>query len=190
MSFPVDQACKNSESANDFSEDYAFHLQQGSMEFFARLNEIGAPFNLNGIDIANRARFTGSCIGCHIESSFLDLGNGLVAPPREDFVHVNEFILEPCGNGGTCFGVSSALSSVFLPHRQRVSQALIEGGICGSTPPDPVDPPDQPGTGGGANPGAPPIGIGGGMAEMPPAPSDGSEVVYTLGGQLADDHAH
>ena len=45
--------------------------------------------------------------------------------------------------------------------------------------------------GGGGNIGAPPIGIpGGGMAPMPPPPTDGTGVVYTLGGQLADDHAH
>ncbi len=206
MSFPVDQACKNSESANDGSEDYAFHLGQGSGQFVDQLDQLGAPFGLSAFDLANRARFTGSCMGCHIESSFLDLGNGLVAPPREDFVHVNEFIIEPCGNGGTCFGVSGALSTTFLPHRQRVSQALLQGGVCGEVPP-PIDPPVDPlppsmGSGGGnasggsgavGAPPRPPIGIpggsaGGGTAPVPPAGEEA--VVYTLGGQLADVHAH
>ncbi len=197
MSFPVDEACKDAESRNDFSQDYAGQLLSGSGSFLDQLANIGAPFGIGADELANRARFAGSCMGCHIEAGGSSLGNGIFAPFQFDFVHVNEFQLEPCGNGGTCFGISEALRNSFLPHRQRVTQSLLDGPACvGELPPE-VDPPvppvmTPPGTRPpSGNPSAPPGG-GEGTPQpgMPGAEPPSDEVRYTIGGQLVDDHAH
>jgi hypothetical protein len=192
MSFPVDEACKDSESRNDFSQDYAGQLRSGSGAFINELAALGAPFGLSADDLAARARFAGSCIGCHMEAGGSSLGNGLTAPFQGDFVQVNEFGIETCGNG-LCFSVSDALRNVFLPHRARVTQSLVEGPRCGVSPPD-IEPPQiQPGVGVPT----PPSGAGGGSAAgNPPTPAGAppvtgnEEVRYTLGGQLVDPHGH
>lgn len=188
MSFPVDEACKDSESRNDFSQDYVGQLGLGSGEFLAELDALAAPSGLTGFDLAARARFAGSCMGCHIEAGGSSLGNGLVAPFQFDFVQVSEFGAESCGNGGTCFGISDALRTVFLPHRARVSQQLLSGPACGMVPPPDLPPLPEGGIAGSA---AVP-GFDGGAAVSPPraAPLPASEVRYTLGGQVADEHAH
>ncbi len=183
MSFPVDEACKDAESRNDFSQDYAAQLSQGSGAFRDQLAAIGAPSGVSAEELAARARFSGSCMGCHIEAGGSSLGNGLTAPFQFDFVHVNEFGSEECGNGGTCFGISEALRTTFLPHRARVTQSLLNGPTCGG--PGPVDPPVDP---------LPPDGgsAGSGSTEGPSAPPRPARaaVRFTLGGQVADPHAH
>jgi hypothetical protein len=183
LSFPVDQACKDAESRNDFSEDYGFHLSQGSGEFRARLDEIGAPLGLTAEDLAARARFGGACMGCHQEASGSSLGNGLTAPFQFDFVHVSEFGQEQCGNGGTCFGISEALRGSFLPTRARITRNLAGFPACGGEPP-PIDPiPGDPGDGADGGVSSP-----GSLPARTVAP--GSGVRFTLGGQVADGHAH
>jgi hypothetical protein len=183
LSFPVDQACKDAESRNDFfTEDYGFHLSQGSGEFRARLDEIGAPLGLTADDLAARARFGGSCMGCHQEAGGSSLGNGLSAPFQGDFVHVSEFGLETCGNGGSCFGISEALRTSFLPTRARITRNLASFPGCGSEEP-PIDP--IPGDGGSADGG---VSAPGSLPARTVAP--GSGVRFTLGGQVVDGHAH
>lgn len=83
---------------------------------------------LNALDIANRASFAGSCIGCHNEAVGRDLGNGVTAPFSLDFVHVNEFT-ETCPDGNPCFQTSDALKSSFLPHRIDVLGRFAEVGM-------------------------------------------------------------
>lgn len=191
MSFPVDEACKDSESRNDFSQDYVGQLFSGSGAFADELAALGAPFGLSAEDLAARARFAGSCMGCHMEAGGSSLGNGVTAPFAGDFVQVNEFGLEDCGNG-LCFSVSELLRNVFLPHRARVTQSLLDGPFCGELPPE-IDPPQM-----GSNP--PPAGSGG-VGRPAPVPTDPTsapvfidptteEVRYTLGGQLVDPHGH
>lgn len=117
MSFVVDQACKDGESQNDFSQDYDSNMSGGFRDILAQ-NLVGT--GLTPSDIANRARFAGSCIGCHNESSSAKLGGGLVAPISFDFPHIQEFASLDCGarNQGTvCFPTSVALKTVFLPSR-------------------------------------------------------------------------
>ncbi len=190
MSFPVPEACKNSESLNDGSENYPNQLANGSGQFEEQLAIAAEPFGLTPQDIAARARFAGSCMGCHIESSGLPLGQGLTAPPREDFVHISEFTTR-CENGvGQCFSLSSALTREFLPHRARVmSELLSRDASCGGTPmPTPPDP----------GPGVPPIEQPGEADAAVPAeaPRPGatrlaaSQTVRTLGGQIATEHGH
>lgn len=128
MTFIVDQVCKDAESRNDFSQAYAFQLSNG---FRAQLDQIFAPFGLTGEDIANRAHFAGSCIGCHIENNGVSLGNGVVSPISNGFVHVSEFPF-PCADG-LCFPISPALQNVFLPDRLRAMADLVGFEL----PPDP-----------------------------------------------------
>lgn len=125
MSFVIDGACKDAESRNDFSEDYASNMSPGfAQQIQDKLASIGSP--LSAFDVANRARFSGSCIGCHNESSGSFLGNNVFAPPSFDFPQVLEFT-QQCGNGetGNCFATSTALSTVFLPGRLAVLSNLL-----------------------------------------------------------------
>lgn len=125
MSFIVPQECKNSESRNDgFSEAYAVHMSFGSGALVETLDNVLAGTGLNAFNIADRARFSGSCIGCHNETPFLDLGNGVAAPVSLDFVHVGEFQTR-CPDGSTCFATSTALNESFLPHRLSVLNNFV-----------------------------------------------------------------
>jgi len=126
MSFVVDAACKDSESRNDFfTEDYASQLTPGfASQIEDKLLSLGS--NLSAFDVANRARFAGSCIGCHQEASGSFLGNNVFAPFSNDFPQVEEFT-QQCGNGetGSCFAPSNALTNVFLPGRLAVLANLL-----------------------------------------------------------------
>jgi hypothetical protein len=175
MSFVVPEQCKDAESRNDFSQDYVSQLNSGGGAFASFLNSQLAGTGLSAQDIAARARFAGSCIGCHQESSGSGLGRGVQAPFQFDFVHVNERSQVPCDDGvGTCFGISDTLRNQFLPHRQQVlSSFLATSPGCSPTPP----PAFAAAPGGQALPGAP---LG--------APPGG--VSHTLGGQTAGLHSH
>ncbi len=125
MSFVVDSACKNSESRNDFSEDYVSQLSPGFRgQIQDKLASIGS--SLSAEDVASRARFAGSCMGCHNEASGSFLGNDLFAPFATDFPQVLEFA-QQCGNGesGNCFSTSNGLKTVFLPGRLQVLSNLL-----------------------------------------------------------------
>lgn len=174
MSFSVPEACKDAESRNDFSQDYAGQLLSGSGAFINDLNNQLGGTGLSAVDIAARARFAGSCIGCHQESSGAPLGAGVTAPFQFDFVHVSERNVTTCDDGnGLCFGISDALRNQFLPHRQQVMQAFMAGSTsCGLAP----------------------LALGG-EALQPALPLQPSELpapasVRTLGGQIAGQHAH
>ncbi len=137
MSFPVDVSCRDAESPNDGSQDYAFRLGDGRVNGFrseiaARIQELSPGSRLTPEDVANRAHFAGSCIGCHEEAIGKDLGNGVEAPFSLGFVHVNEFFdEEDCGDGTDCFEISPALADVFLPHRETVLERFLASpGTC------------------------------------------------------------
>jgi hypothetical protein len=123
MSFIVDGACKDAESRNDGSQNYSAQLSDGFRELLdAKLSDTG----LRADDIANRAQFAGSCMGCHQEASGKPLGNGIFAPFSDDFPQVSEFP-QACtgGEAGQCFPTSRALRSVFLPGRMQVMSNLL-----------------------------------------------------------------
>jgi hypothetical protein len=184
MSFVVPEVCKDAESRNDFSEDYVGQLLSGSGAFTAQLDGALAGTGLSAPDIAARARFAGSCIGCHQEASGLPLGRGVFAPLQFDFVHVNERQLLPCDSGdpGLCFGISDALRNVFLPHRaQVVSDFLATSPGCGVLPPFP---------GGPVLFEAAATSPSFAAAVGPEALAAPTGPVRTLGGQIAGDHAH
>ncbi|MFZ5897266.1 MAG: hypothetical protein ACOY0T_39775 [Myxococcota bacterium] len=125
MSFIVDQQCRDSESRNDKSQFYAAHMTAG---FSAQLEERLAGTGISAIELANRAQFAGSCIGCHMESSGAILGLGVVAPPSLDFPHVTESPSADCGArnaGRQCFPTSVALKQLFLPSRLNTLAALV-----------------------------------------------------------------
>ncbi len=123
MSFVVDSSCLDAESPNDFSQFYDGQLGDG---FRAQLEQRLAGTGLNADDLANRADFAGSCIGCHSEANGLFLGNGVSAPFSNGFVHVQEFPVE-CSNkdSSLCFQASPALTQVFLPSRLQVMGNIL-----------------------------------------------------------------
>ncbi len=131
MSFVVDESCKDAESRNDGSQEYIFELAEGRVNGFrseiaARIRELQPGSRLTPEDMAERAHFAGSCIGCHEEANGKELGNGVEAPFSAGFVHVNEFFdEEDCGDGTHCFEISPALVDVFLPHRKAVIERFL-----------------------------------------------------------------
>jgi hypothetical protein len=142
LSFVVDQQCRDAESRNDFSEAYASQLSPG---FRAELEERLMGTGLSAEDIANRAQFAGSCMGCHNEASGVSLGLGLRAPFSPDFPQVTEFASTDCGArnfGTTCFPTSPALKELFLPSRLNTLTALLGVPVIG-------DPCENNGSGGG-----------------------------------------
>lgn len=173
MSFVVPEQCKDAESRNDFSQDYVSHLNSGGGAFINQLNNQLIGTGLSAQDVAARARFAGSCIGCHQESSGAGLGRGITAPFQFDFVHVNERIQVPCDDGvGVCFGISDALRNSFLPHRQQVLSDFL------ATSP-------------GCFPGAPFLAAAPAAGAPLGAPAPGGAAVgHTLGGQTAGLHSH
>lgn len=141
MSFVVDSSCYDAESRNDGSQDYDGQLGDG---FRKALEERLAGTGLSSDDIANRAQFAGSCIGCHSEANGKFLGRGVFAPFSNGFVHVEEEFSVECPNGeGLCFQPSPALTDVFLPSRLQVLGSVLGVPII----PDPCDP-NSGGTGG------------------------------------------
>jgi hypothetical protein len=157
MSFVVDGACKNSESRNDFfTEDYQSHLQS-SPQFRSQLEQklLSVGSKLTPEDVASRARFAGSCIGCHMEARGQFLGDGVVSPGAQDFPMVVEFATA-CGDDAaqSCFVPSNALTDVFLPGRMNVLAATF-----GNVVPNPCD---GGGTGGSGGFGGS-MGTGGGV---------------------------
>lgn len=131
MSFPVPMACRDAESRNDFSQFYSDPSILGT-EFAdrieTRLVELGS--DLNATEIATRAQFAGSCIGCHEEATGFPLGHGIFAPFSTGFVHVSEFGSIGCAEGGQCRQLSHALTSSFLPHRRGVMDNLLSLPTC------------------------------------------------------------
>ena len=141
MSFVVDHECKDAESRNDGSEAYAFTMSNG---FEQLLDQALAGTGLTGVDVANRAHFAGSCIGCHVENNGSSLGRGVTSPLSLGFVHVAESETTDCGRGDSpCFPISEALTDSFLPQRMGVLMDLLD-----------LDPPPDPCAGGGGNGGA------------------------------------
>lgn len=125
MSFVVDHECKDAESRNDFGQAYAFRMSEGFRE---QLEQRLDGTDLTAEQVANRAQFAGSCIGCHEEAGAADLGAGIRAPFSRGFVHVEEFSSSDClqrNAGTTCFPTSQALRNVFLPSRLRALSDLI-----------------------------------------------------------------
>jgi hypothetical protein len=180
MSFVVDAACKDSESRNDGSQNYAAQMSDG---FRAQLEAKLSDTGLSADDFANRAQFAGSCMGCHNEASGKSLGHGLFAPFSSDFPQVTEFA-QGCTGGetGSCFPISNGVRTVFLPGRMLVMSNLLGfpiipnpcdgggGGFGGS------------GAGGSSSGGGGPIGTagtfmgGGGTPGIdPPLPSGSTE---------------
>jgi len=130
-SFPIPAECNDAESRNDFfSQVYPFALGENFSDAIAdRLDDLGN--SLTPFDVAARAQFTGSCIGCHEESNFQDLGDGISAPPSNGFVQVTEFFTDGCPEGGECRPLSEALTSSFLPTRREATELLLSQPSCG-----------------------------------------------------------
>ncbi|MCX4242875.1 hypothetical protein [Paraliomyxa miuraensis] len=130
MALDVPEACLAGESLDEFDNLYDFQIALGSQGFRdaiqAELAALGSDLTID--EVAARAAFAGSCIGCHQQQVGADLGHGVIAPFSGGlgFVHVEEFFTESCGpGGGTCFAISPALQDVFLPFRHQVMLELL-----------------------------------------------------------------
>ncbi len=127
MGLSLPSQCLSSESV-EFEDFYDQHLAFGTGTFAAAIDaEIQAldpGSSLDAFDVARRAQFSGSCIGCHEHSGGVDLGAGVIAPFSLSFVHVDEELTEPCG-AGQCFAISPALHDDLLPHRLEVLETLL-----------------------------------------------------------------
>jgi len=178
MSFVVDPACKNAESRNDGGEDYAGFLRsspnfQDAIQ--AKLDSLGSK--LTPFDIANRARFSGSCIGCHQEAENSSLGNGVFGTPFSDFPQVLEFTGQ-CGDkaSDSCFVTSPGLQTVFLPGRLQALAKLVP------VVPNPCGPTGTGGGGGGGSTGGTGTSGSGGATGGGGFPTGGSMGVGGKGG--------
>jgi hypothetical protein len=177
LAFPVPDECEDAESPNDFfRQDHALHLGSGSGDFINQIDAQVGGTGLNAFDIANRARFAGSCMGCHIESGGANLGRGVSAPFSNDFVQISEFNIQTCAGGGSCFATSDTLNNIFLPHRISVLDNFLQSD------------PGCFGGGGSVDGGAPLPSDGDAGPLLRAAPARGPQ--RTLGGQPVVEHAH
>lgn len=135
MAVDVPHECLAAESPDEFVMEYPSQLSLGGGSFEsliqAEILSIDPSSTLTAAHIARRAQFAGGCIGCHQQTNFGDLGNGVVGPSSLGFVHTLEFAFEDCGNGDvSCFVISDALKDTFLPHRKAVMDTYLNGGPC------------------------------------------------------------
>ncbi len=132
MAVNVSHQCLDGDSPNNFNQaNYDTHVSSGtSPVFFGQIQAAltAAGSSLTPDELARRATFAGSCIGCHQEQQgpfSQTLGQGVQAPASLGFVHVSEFGSEDCGDGTQCHPISNGLKNSFLPFRQGVMQGLI-----------------------------------------------------------------
>ena len=119
----------------------------------SRAQQLAPSANLTAVQIAARAQFSGTCIGCHHrpdEPQYRDLGQGITLPqvailPGEtpddvDFTQVNNLRHEPCSADTTdsaqsCFKLSPILGTIFVPHRKTVLESYLRSPIGSFRPP-------------------------------------------------------
>ncbi|MEX1363662.1 MAG: hypothetical protein AB1Z98_11070 [Nannocystaceae bacterium] len=138
MAVAMPPECLAAESPDAFVQQYHLQLSGGTTgpgSLQQRIQDeilaIDPGSTLTPANIARRAAFAGGCIGCHQQTNNANLGNGVIAPASAFFVHTRENQLEDCGNGDvSCFFISSALKSSFLPHRESVMETYLNGGPC------------------------------------------------------------
>jgi len=147
MGVDISSDCFDGESTN-FQARFEDAIQDPSRATFAsalvaRAQQIFAGANLTATQIAARAEFSGTCIGCHFRpdtTASRDLGQGLTLPvvPTSDadpvdnvaFTQVNNLRQEPCATSGPdagqqCFKLSPVLSGIFLPARVGVLENYL-----------------------------------------------------------------
>lgn len=136
LGLTLPKSCWTSESRDDVNQDYPVHLNHSptfQQQLTAKIQALKPGSTLKPVDVANRARFAASCIGCHQRTNNVGLGGGLVAPSSLGFVHVSETGSESCGDGTTCFPISPALKTTFLPRRLQVLKSFLDSGPCALT---------------------------------------------------------
>ncbi|MEE2672927.1 MAG: hypothetical protein VX466_03975 [Myxococcota bacterium] len=118
-------------NSSGIENDYPVHFA-GSPRFERalehRLRRLG--IDLEPVQLVRRSLAL-SCAGCHQLSNFApenDLG-GMQWPASLGFVHVSEAQTETL-DGGEHFVISPALQDVFIPHREEVFEAYLDGGAC------------------------------------------------------------
>jgi len=134
MGLDTPPACWAVESREDATMDYEAHLAAGTGAFEVDIaNELAVlGVALSPDEIARRAVYAGSCIGCHEPAimSTPDLGGGVVAQPTLGFVHVSEGSRETCTTLNDCWEISPALKTAFLPHREATLTDYLSATYC------------------------------------------------------------
>ena len=116
--------------------DYEANLLSGAGGLYSaidsKLTFLGA--GISPEELARRATFAGSCIGCHEPALMgsLDLGGGITAPSSLGFVHVSETGRETCTTFNDCWQISPALDGEFLPHRETTMISYLTDTYCSS----------------------------------------------------------
>ncbi len=132
LGLSLPKSCWSGESRDDTNQDYSLHLGNSPIfrqQLAAKIQALKPGSTLTMTQVANRARFASSCIGCHQQAVNLNIGGGLTTPGSLGFVHVSEQGSESCGDGTTCFPISPALKTVFLPKRLEVLNNFLNAGL-------------------------------------------------------------
>lgn len=136
LGLSLPKSCWSGESRDDVNQDYPVHLGKSPtfrQQISAKIQALKPGSTLTPTHAANRARFASSCIGCHQQAANLNIGGGLTTPASLGFVHVSEQGSESCGDGTSCFPISPALKTVFLPKRLAALKSFLNAGPCALT---------------------------------------------------------
>jgi len=139
LGLSLPKSCWSGESRDDVDQDYPAHLGKSPtfrQQIAAKIQALKPGSTITPAQVANRARFASSCVGCHQQATNLNIGGGLTTPASLGFVHVSEQGAESCGDGTSCFPISPALKTVFLPKRLAVLKAFLDAGPCALTEDD------------------------------------------------------
>jgi len=139
LGLALPKSCWSGESRDDVNQDYPVHLGKSPnfrQQLTAKIQALKPGSTLTPAQVANRARFASSCIGCHQQATNLNVGGGLTTPASLGFVHVSEQGSESCGDGTTCFPISPALKTLFLPKRLAALKSFLDAGPCALTEDD------------------------------------------------------
>lgn len=139
--------CFNGESTSSddrFEESITNPSQQAFADaLVTRARALAPQATLTATQLAARAQFAGTCVGCHQRfdnTASRDLGQGLQLPvvtlqgdeerDAVDFTMINNLRTEPCASSGpdaaqTCFKMSPVLGEIFLPHRKTVLEGFL-----------------------------------------------------------------
>jgi len=129
--FVSDARFDSGQSRSSGTDDlYTFQMGKGESPLRTRVQErldaLGST--LTPYQIAARVQAL-SCAGCHQFSTGVNLGGGLIWPSKSssfEFVHVSERTYE-MGPDGRRYAISEALEGFFMPQRQQVLEAYLNG---------------------------------------------------------------
>lgn len=136
MAIETTSVCWAAESRQDPTMNYEAQMMAGTPVFPTTINNdlwFTHGSTLLAQEVARRATYVGSCMGCHepgVAMPILNLGAAVMAPPSLGFVHTSESIRENCDAVLDCWLISPALKNVFLPFRQTAMVNFMTSNWC------------------------------------------------------------